>query len=139
MPKWAKVSSHFLLFHLLGLRRRYHCSDQHSSRIRALCEAFTTAWDREPEGQVVSIKTIADESRQRRVARSLMKREKNRAKNGSLPNTSTNSQEATLVISINHASALVGKNIEFIKQNKKGGQPKQAFGREWSVKQSQEF
>ena len=45
----------------------------------------------------------------REVGRSLMKREKYRAKNGSLRNTSTDSKQTTFVILINHASAPISK------------------------------
>ena len=45
----------------------------------------------------------------REAGRSLMEREKNRAKNGSLRNTSTDSKGTTFVILINHTSAAVRK------------------------------
>ena len=45
----------------------------------------------------------------REVGKLLMKREKNRAKNGSLRNTSTDSKETTFVILIKHASAPITK------------------------------
>ena len=56
------------------------------------------------------------------AGRSLMKREKYRAKNGSLLNTSTNTNRATFVILINHACQK-GK-IETNEQSMQGGQPK---------------
>ena len=43
------------------------------------------------------------------IGRSLMKREKNRAKNGSLQNTSMDSKGRTFVILINHTSAPIGR------------------------------
>ena len=45
----------------------------------------------------------------REAGRSLMKREKYKAKNGSLQNTSTDSKGTTFVILINHTSAPVRK------------------------------
>ena len=59
---------------------------------------------RPPNGQIVSVTPAADEA-----GRSLMNREKNRTKNGSLRSTSTNSKKTTLVILINHRSAPIRK------------------------------
>ena len=51
----------------------------------------------------------ADEGKWQRSRKSTdEKREKYKAKNGSLANTSTDSKGATLVILINHASASIG-------------------------------
>ena len=52
-------------------------------------------------------KQLTEEGRE--AGRSLMKREKYRAKNGSLRNTSTYSKRATFVVLINHASAPIRK------------------------------
>ena len=59
-----------------------------------------------PNGQIVSVKRAAD-WRGREAGRSLMKREKYRAKSGFLQNTSTDLKGANLVILISHASAPV--------------------------------
>ena len=58
-----------------------------------------------PNGQIVSIKRAADGRRQRSREIIDEEREKYRAKNGSLRNTSTDSKGTTFVILINHASA----------------------------------
>ena len=64
---------------------------------------------RESNGQIVSIKTAADVRRQR--SRNIIneKREKYRAKNGSLRNTSTDSKGTTFVILKNYTSAPIRK------------------------------
>ena len=62
-----------------------------------------------PNGQNVSIKKAADGRRQRRQKIIDEEREKYRAKNGSLRNTSTDSKETTFVILINHTSAPIRK------------------------------
>ena len=62
-----------------------------------------------PNGQIVSIKRAADGRRQRGMEIINEEREKYRAKNGSLRNTSTDSKGTTFVILINHASAPVRK------------------------------
>ena len=61
-----------------------------------------------PNGQIVSIKRTADE---RHKSQKIIdeEREKYRAKNESLRNTSTNSKGTTLVILINHASVPITK------------------------------
>ena len=62
-----------------------------------------------PNGQIVSVKRAAGGRRQRSQKIIDEEREKYRAKNGSLRNTSTDSKGATFVILINHASAPIGK------------------------------
>ena len=59
-----------------------------------------------PNGQIVSVKRAANGSRQRSQKIIDEEREKNRAKNGSLQNTSTDSKGAAFVILMNHASGL---------------------------------
>ena len=63
----------------------------------------------EPNGQIVSVKRAADGRRQRSRKIINEEREKYRAKNGSLRNTSTDSKETTFVILINHTSAPIRK------------------------------
>ena len=97
---------------MLGLRGRHQYSDQRSNRNRAYCVAFTVVGGRErrgPNGQIVSVKKTADGRRQRSRKIIDEEREKYRAKNGSLRNTSTDSKGATFVILINHTSASVRK------------------------------
>ena len=62
---------------------------------------------REPNGQIVSAKRGGRRQRGRKIIDE--KREKNRAKNGCLRNTSTDSKGTTFVILINHTSAPVRK------------------------------
>ena len=62
-----------------------------------------------PNGQIVSIKRAADGRRQRSRKIINEKREKYRAKNGSLWNTLTDSKGMTCLILINHTSAPVRK------------------------------
>ena len=62
-----------------------------------------------PNGQIVSVKTAADGRRQRGQKIIDGEREKYRAKNGSLRNTSTDSKKTTLVILRNHTGAPVRK------------------------------
>ena len=57
-----------------------------------------------PDGQIVSVKRAADGRRQRGWKIINEEREKYRAKNGSLRNTSTDSKRAAFVILINHTS-----------------------------------
>ena len=64
---------------------------------------------RGPNDQIVSVKRAADGRRQRGRKIINEEREKYRAKNGSLRNTSTDSKRATLVILINHASLPIRK------------------------------
>ena len=69
-------------------------------------------WDRGvggPNGQIVSVKRAADGRRQRGRKIINEEKEKYRAKNGSLRNTSTDSKGATFVILINHTSAPITK------------------------------
>ena len=92
--------------HLLGLRGRHQYSDQ-----RSLCGLHRSR-DRGgggPNGQIISVKRAADGRRQRGREIIDQEREKYRAKNGSLRNTSTDSKGTTFVILINHASALIRK------------------------------
>ena len=58
-----------------------------------------------PNGQIVHIKRAADDKRQRSSKINNEKREKYRAKNASLRNTSTDSKGTTFVILLNHTSA----------------------------------
>ena len=62
-----------------------------------------------PNGQIVRIKRAADGRRQRSRKVINKKREKYRAENGSLRNTSMDSKEAAFVILKNHTSAPVRK------------------------------
>ena len=92
--------------HLLGLRGRHQYSDQSS-----LCGLHRSG-DRGgggPNGQIVSVKRAADGRRQRGRKIIDEEREKDRAKNGSLRNTSTNSKGTTFMILIDHRSAPIRK------------------------------
>ena len=62
-----------------------------------------------PNGQIVSVKRAADRRRQRIWKIINEKREKYRAKNKSLRNTSTDLKRMTFVILINHTSAPIRK------------------------------
>ena len=62
-----------------------------------------------PNGQIVSVKRVANGRRQKSRKIIDEKREKYRAKNGSLRNTSTDSKGTTFVSLINHASAPIRK------------------------------
>ena len=62
-----------------------------------------------PNGQIVSVKRTADGRTQRGRKIINEEREKYRAKNGSLRNTSTDSKAMTFVILINHSSAPIRK------------------------------
>ena len=62
-----------------------------------------------PNGQIVSVKRAADGRRQRSRKIINEEREKYRAKNGSLQNTSTDSKGTTFVILIDHTSAPIRK------------------------------
>ena len=64
---------------------------------------------RGPNGQIVSAKRAADGRRQRSRKIINEEREKYKAKNGSLRNTSTDSKGATFVILIDHRSAPIRK------------------------------
>ena len=65
--------------------------------------------DRGPNGQIVSVKRAACGRRQRSRKVINEEREKYRAKNGSLRNTSTDSKATTFVILIDHTSAPIRK------------------------------
>ena len=60
-------------------------------------------------GQIVSVKRAADGRSQRSQKIVNKEKEKCRAKNGSLQNTSTDSKRTTFVILINHASTPIRK------------------------------
>ena len=62
-----------------------------------------------PNGQIVSVKRAADGRWQRGRKIITEEREKNRAKNRSLRNTSTDSKGTAFVILINHTSAFIRK------------------------------
>ena len=62
-----------------------------------------------PNGQIVSVKRAADGKRPRSRDVVDEKREKYRAKNRSLWNTSTDSKRVAFVILINHANAPIRK------------------------------
>ena len=62
-----------------------------------------------PNGQIVNVKRTADGRRQRGRKNINEEKEKYRAKNGSLRNTSTDSKVTTFVILINHRSAPIRK------------------------------
>ena len=97
---------------LLGLRGRHQYSDQHSKQIRAprvTSIAVGTEGGGGPNGQIVSVKRAANGRKQRRRKIIDEKREKYRAKNGSLRSTSTDAKGAAFVILINHASAPIQK------------------------------
>ena len=63
----------------------------------------------EPNGQIVIVKRAAYGSRQRSRKIIDKEKEKHKAKNGSLRNTSTDSKGTTFVILINHRSAPIRK------------------------------
>ena len=89
---------------MLGLRARHQYIDQSSSQIRAPCAAFAAVGSEGKEDRIVSIKRTAEGRRQTSREITDKKREKYSAKNGFLQNTSTDSNEATLVILKNNAS-----------------------------------
>ena len=98
--------------HLPGLSGRHQYSDQRSNRNRDPCVVSTavgTDGEGGPNGQIVSVKRAADGRRQRSRKITDEEREKYRAKNGSLLNTSTDSKGVTCVILINHAIAPIRK------------------------------
>ena len=91
-------------------------------------------------GQTVSIKRTADGRRQRGRKIIDEEREKYRAKNGSLRNTSTDSKGAAFVILMNHANAPIRKGkIESNEHSKEDGQPKSVCGKRRDVRQSQKL
>ena len=74
-----------------------------------------------PNGQIVSVNRAADGGRQRSRKIINGKREKNRAKNGSLQNTSTDSKGTTFVILKKpHKRAYQKGKIESSEQSKEG-------------------
>ena len=95
---------------LLGLRGQHQYSDQRFNRIRAPWVVFTGVGTEGEEDQMAR-SSAADERRQ--ISREIIdeKREKYRTKNGSLQNTSTDSNGTTFVILKNHASASIRKEI----------------------------
>ena len=98
--------------HLLELRGTHQYSDQRSNRNRAPFVASTTVGTEGgggPNGQIVSVKRAADGRRQRSRKIIYEEREKYRAKNGSLRNTSTHSKGTTFVILIDHRSTPIRK------------------------------
>ena len=66
-----------------------------------------------PNGQIVSVKSAADGRRQRSQKIINEEREKYRAKNGSLRNTSTDSKGTTFMILIDHRSVPIRKKRIF--------------------------
>ena len=86
--------------HLLGLRGRHQYSEQRSNGNRAPCVASSAVGTEggEPNGQIVSVKIAADGRRQRSRKIINKEREKYRAKNRSLWNTSTDSKGTAFVI-----------------------------------------
>ena len=114
--------------HLLGLRGRHQYSDQRYNRNRAPCVSYTAVrieWEGGPNDQIVSVKRAADGRKQRSRKIIYEEREKYRAKNGSLRNTSTDSKGAAFVILKNHTSAPIRKErLSPTSKSKKGGQPK---------------
>ena len=100
--------------HLLGLRGRHQYPEQRSNRNRAPCVASTGVGAKGEEDQMarsLALKRTADGGRQRSREIIDKQREKYRAKNGSLRNTSTDSKGTTFVILINNASAPIRKEI----------------------------
>ena len=74
-----------------------------------------------PNGPIVSVKRAADGRRQRSRKIIDKKREKYKAKNRSLRNTSTNSKGTTFVILKNHASVPVKKECSDQQLPQRGG------------------
>ena len=92
--------------HLLRSRGRHQYSDQHFNQNRAPCGDRGGGG---PNGQIISMKRAADGRRPRGQKIINEEREKYRAKNGSLRNTSTDSKGTTFVILINHRSVPIRK------------------------------
>ena len=115
--------------HLLGLRGRHQYSDQRSNRNRAPCVAFTAVGTEEggSNGQIVSVKRATDGRRHRSRKIINDEREKYRAKNGSLLNTSTESKGAAF--DKPHKRAYQKGKIESSEQSKEGDQPKSVCGK----------
>ena len=77
-----------------------------------------------PNGQIIRVKRAAD-GRQRGRKIINEEKEKYRAKNGSLRNTSTDSKGTAFVILINHANTLIRKErLSPTSKAKEGGKPK---------------
>ena len=97
--------------HLLGLTGRHQYSDQRYNQNSSLCGLHRSG-DRGgggPNGQIVSVKRAADGRRQRSRKIINEEREKYRAKNRSLRNTSTDSKGEAFVILNNHPSTTIRK------------------------------
>ena len=83
-----------------------------------------------PNGQIVSVKTAADGRRQRGQKIIDEEREKYRAKNGSLRNTSTDSKKNdSCDFEKPHRRASQKEKIESNEQSKEEGQPKSVCGK----------
>ena len=84
--------------HLLGLKDTSIQTSALQSKQSSLCGLHNTGdqGGGEPNGQIVSVKRAADETRQRSRKIINEEREKYRAKNESLQNTSTDSKATTL-------------------------------------------
>ena len=98
--------------HLLGLRGRHQFSCQRSNRNRAPCVASTAVGTEEEEDQMArssAYERTADGRRQKSRKIINEEREKYRAKNGSLRNTSTDSKGTAFVILIDHRSMPIRK------------------------------
>ena len=78
-----------------------------------------------PNGQIVSVKRVADRRRRRNKEFINKEREKCRAKNGSLRNTSTDYSKGTTFCDFckPHKRSCQKGKIESNEQSKKGGQP----------------
>ena len=129
--------------HLLGLRGRHQCSDQRSNRNRAPYVASTavgTEGGRGPNDQIVSIKRAADGRRQRCRKIINEEREKYRAENGCLRNTSTDSKGTTFVILKNHTSAPIRKKrLSPTSKARREAKPKSVCGKGRDARQSQKL
>ena len=107
IPWWGSTEKE--ASYLLGLRGRHQYSDQRSNQIRAPCVASRAVGTEGDEDQIVSINRAADGRRQRSRKIINEEREKYRAKNGSLWNTSTDSKGVAFVILKNHTSMPIRK------------------------------
>ena len=93
-----------------------------------------------PNGHIISIKKTVDGRRQRGQKIINEEREKHRAKNGSLRNTSTDSKRTTFVIFDKpHKRAYQKGKIESNEQSKEGGQPKSVCGKRQDARQGQKL
>ena len=104
---WWGSTEKMEVSHLLGLRGRYREYSDHSS----LCGLHSSGnrGGGKPNGQIVSVEGAANGRRQRNRKIIDERREKYRAKNGSLRNTSSDSKGTTFVILKNHASPPIRK------------------------------